>query len=962
MGEDGLIPGTEGLAAEAEQTRNKAGKTGNGGGAGKAGGKQQAGVPERAAELPVARVAVDVPLPHLDRVFDYLVPARLAERAVPGCRVRVRFHGKLMDGFLLERVASSDHEGRLVFLERVVSEEPVLTPEIAALAREVADRYAGTFADVVRLAVPPRHARAEKRAPSAPAPLPPPPDDPGPWASYPAGPSYLAALADGRSPRAVWTALPGPDWPAAVARAARATASTGRGVLIVLPDGRQALRLAKALTTELTTPSPHPDAPPATTPAAPASEVRTEAAPTALTAPPTTPAASPDAPTAPAPAPAPEVRREAPPNAPTAPAPEGRTEAPPSAPTEPTPEMRTEAPPGTPTAPAPEMRAEASPSAPTALGRRTRGRADIAVAAPADRAAGSGARAEAWDVAAVVAQAEGSGGSGGSAPADAADAGAAEGGAACGERAGSSSDAAPGQRAGSSADAVAAEGPDAPEGPVEGSADVVAGSAGGAVAAGGGTGGSAVGVGVGSVASGGAGDAVVVVSGKGVGGPEGGVGVVVLRAEDGPERRYREWLRVLRGEARIVVGTRAAMFAPVRDLGLVVLWDDGDDVHAEPHAPYPHAREVLVLRAHRAGAAALFGGVTRTADATRLVETGWARPVVAARETVRAVMPRVRPAGEDAELARDEAARVARLTALAFRTARAALADGPVLVQVPRRGYLPALACAQCREPARCPACAGPLALGSAGGAPACRWCGAIAGAWRCPECGGTRVRAVVVGAGRTAEELGRAFPGVTVRTSGRDGVLAEVSGRPELVVSTPGAEPVAEGGYAAALLLDGWAMLGRPDLRVNEEALRRWLNAAALVRPQGAVVLAADGALPVVQAVVRWDPVTFAERELAERRELRFPPAARMASLTGPPAAIRDLLDHARLPDDAELLGPVPHGDPTADDPRERALLRVPRTASPALARALKEAQSIRSARRPPDPVRIQLDPLELL
>ena len=108
-----------------------------------------------ADDLPVARVAVDVSLAHLDRPFDYLVPERLSAVAVPGCRVRVRFAGQLAGGYLLARAAASDHPGRLAYLERVVSPEPVLRPEIAALAREVADRYAGTLADVLRLAIPP---------------------------------------------------------------------------------------------------------------------------------------------------------------------------------------------------------------------------------------------------------------------------------------------------------------------------------------------------------------------------------------------------------------------------------------------------------------------------------------------------------------------------------------------------------------------------------------------------------------------------------------------------------------------------------------------------------------------------------------------------------------------------------------------------------------------------------------
>src|SRR4051794_39901139 len=123
--------------------------------------RETAGPRPLASTLPVARIAVDVPLPHLDRPFDYLVPDDLAEAAAPGARVRVRFAGRLVDGFVLARLAASDHGGKLGFLDRIVSPEPVLAPEIAELARVVADRYSGVLADVLRLAVPPRHARVE---------------------------------------------------------------------------------------------------------------------------------------------------------------------------------------------------------------------------------------------------------------------------------------------------------------------------------------------------------------------------------------------------------------------------------------------------------------------------------------------------------------------------------------------------------------------------------------------------------------------------------------------------------------------------------------------------------------------------------------------------------------------------------------------------------------------------------
>jgi primosomal protein N' (replication factor Y) len=379
---------------------------------------------------------------------------------------------------------------------------------------------------------------------------------------------------------------------------------------------------------------------------------------------------------------------------------------------------------------------------------------------------------------------------------------------------------------------------------------------------------------------------------------------------------------------------------------------------------------VLALRAHRAGTAALLGGFARTPELAQLVGSGWARDLVPERATIRAVAPTIRVAADEYELSRDAAATTARLPSLALRTVRAGLAAGPVLVQVPRSGYLAAIACGRCRAKARCPACGGPLRVSGAQDVPDCGWCGALAGDWKCSQCGFGQVRAIVVGAARTAEELGRAFPGVKIRASGGPAVLPAIPDEPALVIATPGAEPLAR--YSAALLLDGWALLARQSLRSEEEALRRWMAAAALVRPDGTVLVHADASLPVVQALIRWDPASFSERVLADRADLAFPPAVRMASVTGDPDAVASLLAAIPPPSGAQpdsagmvtVLGPVPIEQPGPPGAKEqvRALLRVPRADGLALARALHAAQAARSARKEGGGVRVQLDPAELI
>ena len=422
--------------------------------------------------------------------------------------------------------------------------------------------------------------------------------------------------------------------------------------------------------------------------------------------------------------------------------------------------------------------------------------------------------------------------------------------------------------------------------------------------------------------------------------------------------RYRAFLRSLDEAPCIVVGNRSAVYAPVR-AGLVAVWDDGDPLLSEPLAPYVHARDVALLRQEQEHSALLFVSHTRSTDVERLVQRGWLDDVRAARR----MLPRV-ILSTPQELERPTAQ---RMPSSAFLAARTAAAEGPVLVQVSRPGFAPSLVCAQCRAPARCLHCGGPLGAAHRGAVPVCGWCGREARAWACPHCSSSQVRLSSSGSERTADELGRAFPGVRVIVADAAHPVERVGDRPALVVATRGAEPVADGGYRAVVLLDGARMLQAPDLRVGESCLRWWSNAAALAAPGAPVhLVGVDG--PVAKALATWNHAGYARAELAERAPLHMPPAARVALVEGTQQAVARALGSLAtlaLPADA-VLGPVPV-DSDDTPPRVRALVRFDYAAGARVAPALRaavvaEAVATRRgrARSTRSPLSVRLDILD--
>ena len=456
-------------------------------------------------------------------------------------------------------------------------------------------------------------------------------------------------------------------------------------------------------------------------------------------------------------------------------------------------------------------------------------------------------------------------------------------------------------------------------------------------------------------------------------------GLAVLHHGLGPSARWREFLRVRTGRARVAVGTRSAVFAPVARPGLLLVWDDGDDGHVEPHSPGWDSAMVALLRAEATGAALALMSRSRSVRTQAWVRTGRLKDISPDRARRRAGAPRVvvpDPA--------DPLEVHARVPRAAHRVAAEALLSGPVLVSVPRGGYATALQCRRCRHGLRCGRCAGPLLLtgsgeqggsaergGSDGGALVCRWCARTTLDWVCPVCGGTHVRAGVVGVVRSAEEWGRSFPGTPVVLSRGGHRAAPVDAAPRVVVATPGTEPPARGGYAAALLLDGDLALARRGLAVEEETLRRWLSVAALVRPAadgGRVAVVADPSSRVVQALVQDAPEHLAERLLDERTEAGLPPARTVARLLGAEVDLADVAATLRqegtllaasggagapATDRVTVLGPAP----TEDGESWQLLLSGP---APDVRRTTRELLAARSAAKAPGRLVARLDPFD--
>jgi len=383
--------------------------------------------------------------------------------------------------------------------------------------------------------------------------------------------------------------------------------------------------------------------------------------------------------------------------------------------------------------------------------------------------------------------------------------------------------------------------------------------------------------------------------------------VAVLHSGLPDGERFDEWQRLARGEARVCVGPRSAVFAPVRDLGLVVVDEEHEGSYKHEGDPRYDARTVAAWRAARAGAALVVGSATPRPESAHALR--------------RLVLPR---RVDDRPLPPVEILDMRGAGTPLHPEARAALGDArKAIVLLNRRGWSNFLSCRTCGHVWECPQCDVALVLHRAAGRLACHHCGhAEPAPRRCEECGGVSVARHGAGTERLEAELGAALDVPVFRLDAgvaADAVLGAF-GRAETGVLV-GTQVVAKGhdfpDVELGLVVDADATLRFPDFRAEERtfSLVTQLAGRAGRGPRGGRVLVQTIApeAPAIAFAAHHDADGFLALELARRRVLRYPPWASLIRVVcGAPDAATALAAtealRARIaPVGAQVLGPAP-------------------------------------------------------
>ena len=375
------------------------------------------------------------------------------------------------------------------------------------------------------------------------------------------------------------------------------------------------------------------------------------------------------------------------------------------------------------------------------------------------------------------------------------------------------------------------------------------------------------------------------------------LGTLKITAAMPREERYRNFLLAMHGPNSIVVGTRSAVFVPVKNLSTLIVHKESAPDHYEVRSPGWNSRTIALMRARSESLKLVFTGFSPSIDLSQLIDDRAVKYVNSKHiVNVKAFTP------TDGAL----------LPGRIFAEIKKALSVGPVLFIAPRKGYGNALLCAHCRNVATC-GCGGRISVIAKNIAPNCVHCGKTFPEWKCSFCNRDKQYLAGRGIERAAEEISRAFPKYPVIVSAGDVIKDRVESKPSLVLATAGAQPQVDGGYSAVVILDGLRFFAHTDLRTQERARELFFETSSLISLKGAVLLVIDDSHPITSAIARWNVAPLIKRELSERTELHLPPTVFSVALAMDQAigiqianGLRKSISDGRMPQSSKIYGPT--------------------------------------------------------
>jgi primosomal protein N' (replication factor Y) len=379
-----------------------------------------------------------------------------------------------------------------------------------------------------------------------------------------------------------------------------------------------------------------------------------------------------------------------------------------------------------------------------------------------------------------------------------------------------------------------------------------------------------------------------------------GLKFATLGSELSKSENYRSFLSILTGQVQIAIGTRSAIFAPVRDLNTIIIYNEGSEHFYERRSPGWNVRDMALLRSRIENVSLIFAGYSPSAETARLIDEGWI-DYKRSRGKVK-VSTFSQSHGE-------------LLPSRAIAPIKKALNEGPVLFLVPLKGYAQAIRCSHCKTISRCE-CGGAHEQKGANSGITCNHCAKKVESWKCVWCHQARPALVSRGIERHLHEIGLLFPGIPAVFSSADHAIAFA---PEkgIVLATAHMAPKADAGYSAVVILEGNRFLSQPDLRANERSREMYFAHAALVKNNGNMILIQDEGDSISTALATWNPSPSVHRDLGERKELHLPPYVRAIKLimsedevTRLKKALEAAKAERRLPVSSRILGPIPEAD----------------------------------------------------